>query len=295
MRTLKHFLLSILCSPAIAFAQLPAVDIYVTDIRMENGQMQFATPVNITARVGYDNQPYFENSGTSLLYTSIQSNDQADIYRYDCLSGTTSQVTHTNTSEYSPMPTADGDGFTVVMVEPDTTQRLWQFTGDLNQPEMQPVLKRVDSIGYYCMANNKQIAFFKVTDPPTLVITDVKKQTERTVDVQIGRCLKMIPGTANLSYLVKTNDTIYSIFQLSGTQKYTRSLITTSPSGYEDFVWTTDGRLWMAREHTIWQFDPKVPQSGWQQIATFPTLAGKQIFRVALNADGTRLAFVCTE
>ena len=61
----------------------PATDIYVADLRTVGRKLTVATPVNVTKRPGYDNQPFFLPSGHAFLYTSIREDGQADIYRYD--------------------------------------------------------------------------------------------------------------------------------------------------------------------------------------------------------------------
>src|SRR5258708_16942898 len=47
------------------------------------GRVSVGVPVNVTARPGYDNQPFFLPNGRAFLYTSIREDSQADIYRYD--------------------------------------------------------------------------------------------------------------------------------------------------------------------------------------------------------------------
>lgn len=61
----------------------PATDIYVADLRVAHGRITVGAPVNVTARPGYDNQPFFLSDGRALLYTSIREDSQADIYRFE--------------------------------------------------------------------------------------------------------------------------------------------------------------------------------------------------------------------
>lgn len=251
--------------------------------------MQFSAPVNITQRPGYDNQPSFAVDGKAVYYTSIRENDQADIYMYDIAAQSTKQITQTNTSEYSPVIQL-GEGLTVVMVEPDSSQRLWLFRSDGSQV---PLLEKVDSIGYYAIVNEKYVAFFKVTEIPTLVIADRKKQRERTVDINVGRCIKQIPFTKEFSYIVKS-DSINTIYRMDP-KTHKKSVITTCPAGYEDYVWLNNVSLLMARENVIYRFDLQSSNPTWVKVAEFPSLAGKQIFRLALSRDSTKLAFVASE
>lgn len=279
----------LLLLPTLSQAQLPAVDIYLSEIFWADKTMQFSAPVNITQRPGYDNQPSFAVDGKAVYYTSIRENDQADIYMYDIAAQSTKQITKTSTSEYSPVWQL-GKGLTVVMVEPDSAQRLWLFRADGSHV---PLLDKVDSIGYYALVDEKYVAFFKVTDIPTLVIADLKKQKEHAVDVNVGRCIKQIPFSNAFSYIVKS-DSINTIYQMDP-KTHARSIITTCPAGYEDYVWCNNSVILMARENGIYAYNLFSANPDWVKVAEFPALAGKQIFRLALSWDNTKLAFVATE
>jgi Tol biopolymer transport system component len=78
-------------------------------------RISVGTPVNVTARPGYDNQPFFLADGRAFLYTSIREDSQADIYRYDLDRKTSVRLTATSESEYSPIPLPRGGGFSVGM------------------------------------------------------------------------------------------------------------------------------------------------------------------------------------
>ena len=112
-------MLSYLVLALQAAAQPPATDIYVADLRVVDGRVQVGPLVNVTARPGYDNQPFFLPDGRAFLYTSIREDSQADIYRYDLERATSVRLTATRESEYSPTPLPDGRGFSTVRVEAD--------------------------------------------------------------------------------------------------------------------------------------------------------------------------------
>lgn len=274
-----------------AIAQLPAVDVYCADLKWTNGVPSASGVVNISARVGYDNQPSFSPDGKQIYYTSIRDSIQADIYAYDIASGNTRQITKTIESEYSPVFTADGDHFTVVRVEQDSTQRLWMFEPDGSKPKV--ILERVDSIGYYTALGAQAFAFFLVTDTPTLGMADMKKQEVQIIDRNIGRCIKQIPGTDQFSYLVK-GEPLWQIYSYD-LKKKKKEMITVVSSDSEDYVWTSDGKLLMAHQNKIWMLDAADKNASWQKVCEISELPGRTIFRMALSPDGTRLAFVASE
>src|ERR1044071_6706481 len=121
--------------PSFRLSVLPSVqapsgtDIYVAPLERWAGPLPVGEPLNVTARAGYDNQPFFSPDGRSLYYTSARGG-QSDIYRYDFAGKASAQVTATPESEYSPTVMPDGKHLSVVRVERDSTQRLWAFTLD---------------------------------------------------------------------------------------------------------------------------------------------------------------------
>src|SRR5438067_362841 len=112
----------------------PSTDIFVAPLVVRGDRVEVGTPVNVTRRFGYDNQPAFSPDGRRLYYTSVRDSapapSQADIWQYDFASQRSTRVTATSESEYSATPTPDGHAISVVRVERDSTQRLWRFPLD---------------------------------------------------------------------------------------------------------------------------------------------------------------------
>ena len=61
--------------------------------RCRTGDPSIGTPVNITHRPGYDNQPSFTPDSRAILFTSTHEDAQSDIYRYDIASKQITRVT----------------------------------------------------------------------------------------------------------------------------------------------------------------------------------------------------------
>ena len=105
---------------ALAAQSPPGTDIYVMSFAAGGATATIGKPVNITARAGYDNQPFFSPDGKSVYYTSNRG-AQTDIYRFDLGPGTSTQITRTPENEYSPTIMPDGKQFVVVMTIPQAT------------------------------------------------------------------------------------------------------------------------------------------------------------------------------
>lgn len=284
-----HFIVYFVCavwstSPALAQAD---TDIFLVDITLS--PLKIGTAQNITQRKGYDNQPSFSPDGKSLLYTSMQTDGQTDIYQYTLDAKTTTQLTRTSEGEYSPTITPDRAYFSVIRVEADKTQRLWKFPlSGSGEPTL--ILPHVKPVGYHSWLDSDWLALFVLGSPNSLLLAKVSTGDTIRVATRIGRTLLKIPGKQVLSYVHKQDATHWEIRQLDlKTRKSTP--ITPTLEGSEDFIWTPDGTILMARGAVLYQFNPRTT-AGWQSVADFSSAGITQLTRLAIDPAGRKLALV---
>src|SRR3989454_7822515 len=219
-----------------AAAAPPATDIYLADLRVAQGRVRVGVPVNVTARPGYDNQPFFLPDGRAFLYTSIREDSQADIYRYDIDQKTSVRLTTTRESEYSPTPLPDGSGFSVVRVEADSTQRLWRFDWDGGRPTL--VLAGVKPVGYHAWGDATTAALFVLGQPATLQVADLRTGTATVVARDIGRGVQRIPvQRPAISFVQKGADSVWWVTEIDLATREVRPLVRTLP-GVDQYAWT---------------------------------------------------------
>jgi hypothetical protein len=267
----------------------PATDIYLADLRVVQGRVTVAQPVNLTTRPGYDNQPFFL-SNDAVLYTSIRADSQADIYRYDIERKTSVRLTSTRESEYSPTPLPDGKGFSVVRVEADSTQRLWAFDLDGTRPRL--VLDSIKPVGYHAWADEHTLVLFVLGSPATLQIANASAPAARgdVVARDIGRTLQPIPGRASVSFLQRDSVNGPSLREVDIRSRQVTQLVTT-PVGAEFIVWTRDGIALTAGGTKVYQWDPR-RGGAWQEVADFAAVGLTNLTRLAVSPRGDRLAIV---
>jgi hypothetical protein len=270
-------------------AQGPAgSDIYLIPMSVERGSVQFGEPTNATRRSGYDNQPSFTADGSSILYTSIRDG-QADTYRYEIVSGQTTQVTRTAESEYSPMVTPRGTAFSVVRVEADSTQRLWAFNLDGTHPHI--VLEDVKPVGYHAWGDEYTLALFVLGSPSTLQIADTRTGASEIMAHNIGRSLHKIPNRAAFSFMHRTPDAGSWISAIDMATHEIRAIV--QPAGENEFyAWTPDGRILMGEGSALhlWR-----EGGSWREVADFTTSGLTGISRIAVSADGKWVAVVAQD
>jgi hypothetical protein len=228
-----------------SYAQIPDSDIWLLDIKDSAGQIIFSNPQNITHRKGYDNQPCFSPDGKYLLFTSDRTDlKQMDTYKYDLITKKISPITHTPTSEYSPTFMPDGKNISVVMVEKDSTQRLWMYSLAGDKPAC--ILPKIDSIGYHCWMNKDTLAVFIITEPvATLQMVNIHTQKITPIADSIGRCLRFF--NKGLWYAVKKGH-FYHLYSYSP-PTHTNQLQGIIES--EDYCLTPKNETWSFSDLTI--------------------------------------------
>ena len=270
----------------------PATDIYVADLRVDGRRVTAGTPVNVTARPGYDNQPCFLRDGRSFLYTAIHEDGQADIYRYDLDRKTSVRLTTTRESEYSPTPLPQGNGFSVVRVEADSTQRLWAFEDDGTHPRL--LLDSIKPVGYHAWADDRTLVLFVLGSPATLQIADARSAAAsgEVVARDVGRSLQPIPGRAAVSFVQRDSAAGPSLAEVDVRTRRVTPLVK-APAGADFFVWMGNGIVLAASGTTLYQWDSHAGAGGaWEPVADFAPAGLTSVTRLAISPRGDRLAIV---
>lgn len=267
----------------------PAPDIFLAPIRAERGEVSVGAPLNITVRPGYDNQPAFLSDGSSVLFTSVRDDGQADIYLYDIASRRTSRVTTSAPeSEYSATPIEGGRAISVIRVERDSTQRLWRVPLDGSQPGV--ILERVKPVGYHAWADDTTLALFVLGTPNSLQLADTRRGTADTIATGIGRSLHRVPGSRAISFVRKVSPTEWWLESLDVSTHRTERLIRL-PENVEDYAWLADRSAICGRGSTLMRWSGKAGDE-WRVIADFTNAGVKGITRLAVSRRGDQIAFV---
>jgi hypothetical protein len=265
-------------------------DIFVAPLQTWGTSVRIGTPMNITRRPGYDNQPAFTRDGQTVLFTS-QREGQTDIYRYDIATDSSTQLTNTFESEYSATPVPKGGGFSVIRVERDSTQRLWRFADDGTQPRL--VLENIKPVGYHAWANDRELVLFVLGSPATLQRASTTTGRADTVVQNPGRSIHRVPGKNAVSFVHKISDKEWWIKQLDFPSGMITSLVQTLP-GSEDYAWTPRGMIVMASGNTVFSWN-SLTKDGWREVARFQQPGLQSIRRIAVSPKGDRIAMVGDE
>jgi len=289
--------------PASVGGQVPSTDIWVAPLSVDRPRQRgevrpvhdihVGEAVNVTRRIGYDNQPRFSNDGKSFLYTRSEERGGTDIYRYEIGAGRSLRVTETLESEYSPTPMGRmKDGFCAVRVESDSTQRVWRFDSDGSDPRL--VLAHVDSVGYFEWLDRNTLALFVVGEPHTLRLVDVSSELEVVEANDIGRALLRSPrgGLTFLVRVAQSEPAAYEFFLWTESRPFP-TLLVPAHGGGQDAAWIGE-TLVMAEGSTLYASRPFDGPS-WLPLVDLAPYGVSAITRIAVSPDRRWLAVVGAE
>jgi dipeptidyl aminopeptidase/acylaminoacyl peptidase len=274
-------LLALLAAPLAAQAP-PGTDIFLMPLTMTGGSLATGAPRNLTARIGYDNQPFFSPDGRSIYYTS-QRDGQTDIFRYDLAGGSTTQVTRTTENEYSPTVMPDGKHFSVIR---DSTQHLWSFT--LDGAPVRALLDSIRPIGYHTWLTADTVFVFVLGSPATLRRAELARGTAAVLASDIGRALLRVPGRRAVSY-AQRDSTGYLVRTIDPVTGQGETLIRL-PEGNEFFIWLSDGSLLSASGNRLLRW--RTGEKDWSEVTRFTEPGLQRITRLAVSPSGDLLALV---
>jgi hypothetical protein len=272
----------------------PDTEIFLATLTGSAAAPSVVRPVNISNSPGYDNQPSFTPDGRSVLFTSIRGGAQTDIYRYALASRTVARVTDTPESEYSPTVTPDRSHISVIRVEKDGTQRLWQFTMDGGSPEL--VLRDVKPVGYHAWADPRTLVLFVLGQPATLQVADTASGRSEVVARDVGRSIQTIPLRSTISFVAREasgdGPPRLHIRELDPGSHAVTPLVDAPAGAREaDVAWAPEGLLLLAKDDMLYGWT-RGGSAEWRRIAELGSLGLNGVTRLAVSPAGDRIAFV---
>jgi hypothetical protein len=283
---MKAFFLIQLLFAATALAQMPETDIWLFKLEKKDGKLSYTKPLNITNRAGYDNQPCFSTDGKSVIYVSVDSTKQADIFQYSISKKKRVNLTKSTVSEYSPTILPGCMGFSAVVVERDSAQRIWQFhlNGIFNRIVHEPT----DSVGYHSWLNADTVLYYKLTEPHSLRALDLKTNKDIWICDHPVRSFKKVGKSSKFMYGIKDSTSIQ--FRVYDPVLKESRVYATYPSTHEDFIWHPDlGLVKSENAELLWYNEQS---KHWQTLFDFSAVGIKKITRFVFDVKTKQFAIV---
>lgn len=280
-------------SPPTVSSGLPqGTDVWMFRYSFEQGTYKILSGFNLSNHDGYDSQPSFSENGSYMLWTSERDSGQTEVYRYDLSGKSSTRLTQTRVSEYSPTYMEGGRFISCVVVEADSTQRLWKYNKSSMKSEV--ILPKVTGVGYHTWMDSKTLFLFQLTEPFSLVMCDTKAQVTRTVATNIGRCMSIYKAA-------KRKILLYVQLDANG-KKWIKGIdINGQPApefaaipcleGSEDYGLDKRGYLLMASGSKVYTW--KIgSDTQWNLNFDLSAYNVNNVSRIAISPDGHHIALV---
>lgn len=271
-----------------AFSQANT-EVYLFDIVKDDKGYSLQNKKNVSENKGYDSQPHFYDNHT-LLFSSAR-NGQTDIVKYDIKTGKKIFISATpKGGEYSPQRIPGSDNVSAVRLDNSGLQRFYEYDIETGKPKE---LIRSLKVAYPFWYDSKIVVSSVIGKKSlNLVISDLKHQTNFTIQKNIGRSIHRIPNTNKVSYISKKN-AAWEIRSLDISTMRTEKVVALEGK-YEDICWMPDGSVLQARKNQILRFDPKT-DTQWQVLFSIDDNQIQNISRILVNSDATKISIVGEE
>jgi hypothetical protein len=278
-------LLLFACIHLFNFSQ-PNTEIFLFDLNTENGKFELSNFKNISNNEGYDNQPSFLD-GNNILFASTR-NGQTDIAKYSINYDSKIYINLSEGSEYSPLKIPNQIAVSAIRLDKDGKQLLYSYS--LRNGESSVLIDDL-VIGYHVWLNDNTV-LSSVLDGKKLSLysSNINTKTNRKLEEKIGRSLHKIPNSNLISFVSKKDSLKWKIKSINPISGVTKHLKITLPK-VEDYCWLPNGTLLMGKDDKLYIYKPK-RDSNWNEIASLSDFGIKNISRLAISPDGTKIAIV---
>lgn len=284
---MKLFLYSLLLSSSL-LAQMPETDIWLFKLSKKDNKWVCNTPVNLSNRPGYENQPLFSADEKSLFYVASTETNQTDIIRYDFKNKTSVAVTKSPVSEYSPGLIPGQNVLSCVVVEPDSSQRIWQY--DANGVFQKIISEQTDSVGYYTWLSPDTLLYYKLTNPHSLHALQLTTSKDVRICDNPCRSFRKVNKEGTFIYGIKQSAGVE--FRMYDPRLKESRVYASHPSLGEDFIWHNEWGLLKAESADILRYSEAT--HSWEVLFSLGAFGIKKITRFLFDKANKQLVIVNT-
>ncbi len=282
---------------SLFIAQSVSANSYVIQYGHWLGDTTKPTPVSFNSegaihRSHYLSQPEFSADGTLLVFTEQTGSEAlATDINYLEIASDQKQVKPVRVTPFGEFSaTVHGDGYSVIRVEADGTQRLWQISA----VDEKLLLPEVLGVGYHAWGASGDLMMFlleNATQPNRAVYRD-----------NTGKLTELLPNPGRSFVYDKTENWFYFTGPAKGAAAETplylwryrqgqvqAEMLALLPEGGKDLALTPEGQLMVsAKQQLLRWFGGK-----WQPWLDLSKDCNGVVSRFKFNPTNTQLAFVC--
>lgn len=266
----------------------PETEIFLFEYDAASSDDALSGGKNVTNRPGYDNQPFFTKDSGTFLY-SRDDGAQTDIWEYDIATGTHSQVTATEKSEFSPAPSPDNQTISMVF---ERNNSIWHL--DRNTAKAPAWLLETagidEPVGYFARNHKTGDILFWSRYGYSVVLTHATRPAYHFITGNaVPATPHVIPGSDHFSFVHRqTNEQVW-IKEFDPATKAIRPL-TPIVGSNANYTWTADGSILQIEGAILYRW--REGGDGWGVISDLSDHGIASANRIAVSPDGKRIAVV---
>ncbi len=252
------FIIGLLAPNMVAWAQTGASNIWLFSLSHDSDTPRIEQALKITDNSEYSNQPHFLPDGQSLYFTQAlegEKNMQTDAFHYEISLRQHTNLTNSQTSEYSPTPLPEDAGFSMIKVDAQGKQWLWAQSAN---SKLAGKLLDAEPVGYHVWTSSDTVLAFILGEPHTLQSLTLSGH-QQVIDEHIGASLWPIPGTNMFSYTKNpAPDSQPWTLMAYDRDAEQSTVLATMPGSSQYMAWTKDAKALVVDGSTIlsWSLAP---------------------------------------
>ena len=268
----------------------PDSEIHLFELSNKDGKYNLSSGVNISNNSGYDNQPFFTENSDSLLFVSNRDGKQTDVYEYHLTSNKTSQITKTPHNEYSPKTIENSSRISFVSEGGNPYQSVW--TMDKNTGESRWLLNSKEPVGYYSANSKTGDVLFWSRYGRSVQYLNLNKNQERFVSGHaIPSSPQQIPNSDNFSFVHRQANGEAWIKSFDPKSFSITPIAPINGTNY-DYTWTPTGDILRIENNQLFVWSNKSFDTHWQLAQDLSQQFKGKLSRLAVSADGAKIALV---
>ena len=283
--------LGLVFSPFHGVAQAPA-DLYLFNL-VKSGERYHVFQPRLLSGFnpdGYTNQPWFTPGGDLLVSVRMKEESQNDIYKLSIVDRTLQRITRTTANEFSPRYDPSNQFLSVVRQAQGDSIDQQVFAARLIGGGFRTLTPDRKDIGYYAWLDDNQVALFRIEgETNRLEKYDIGELKARKITSAVGRSL-WSPKKGSVLYVHKFSESYWYLKEYN-VDSITMEIIVQTPGQSEDFALAPDGTVFMCDGAILLSYHPD-EDANWKEVADLSVYGIEKGTRLAINAEGDRIAVV---
>ena len=263
-------------------------EVFVMDLEFSENNFNIKKIKNISNNPGYDSQSFFINN-EQIVYARTY-NDQTDITKYNLKDESQINLSETKIGgEYSPQKIPNSNYYTAVRFDTTGLQRLYKYDSKTKQSSL--LIENLQVAYYSFFDENRLLSSVLSGANLDLVYSDISKKSNDTLLVKVGRSIHKVPNTINtMSYTSVNDEGNMDVYQLD-ISTLESFFVSQLPVGIQDHIWLDESTLLIGSLDKLFLLD-LFGNGEWKLVADLSKYNIRDITRLAVNPDGSKLAMV---